>query len=1071
MNELERAALAALHVNWAPTKEDVWAPLTAHVDGLHDTPAHAVLAAFGEAATAKDGTNPLGVVITGTNGAGKTHMLRWVRTQVQRDGGYFFLAELRNGRDFWPNVVHSIVTGLRRGEVAGENQLRRLVRRLADWIGASEELRQRLGGAAAPTRRALDEFIAALRRKDWRLGAECQHTARALLLLAAEDWTAQDAGESFLTSASEVTEGERSRWGLAPDTRPAQQVVDELSRLAARTGPSLLAVDQIDSLIDQSGQAADPRAGLSVTAEPSALPGQIGGGLMELRETFHRTVTVVACLPNSWEQIKKGAVVSVGDRFRQASRLAKIPSAEIGEALVEAHFAVRFARVDGFDPPYPTWPVLPAAFADAPQFTPRGLLRRIDSHISSCQANGAVVPLATLSDFPNTPSSAVPRGRRQALPAGRLAAVDQKFAAFTRSADISGALDFHTEDTEMSRLLNAGLEAWVTEQGSDETLYTVSAFTGPRPPLHAQLFKILDEVTEDGLRWSFRSLATTNYKAVALRLERARVISRVTPDRTKARVYLLLAETWAAGPKTRGKIDEFTAAGGLLVRTDPADLQTFAALAALQADGDPGLSEWLRLRRPASQTALFRAVFGDPGAVPDVPVDPRPPTPELGWPPGGHGGAPQEDPDLEIVAERSPEPVVDALLVLPFGALADAGGTVRVPLESLRKHTAIFAGSGSGKTVLIRRIVEECALRGVSSIVLDPNNDLARLGDAWPEPPRTWGPDDAARSDEYVTNTDVMVWTPRRAAGRPLSFQPLPDFAAVRDDPDELGLALDTAVATLAPRARIDGATAKADRGRAVLREALAYFARDGGRSGMQSFLELLAELPEDVTTLSKAAAMAEDMAQTLIAAMINDPLFGGAGAPLDPGVLLTPRPGKRARVSVISLIGLSSNEQRQSFVNQLQMALFAWIKQHPAGDRPLGGLFVMDEAQTLAPSGAMTACTESTLALASQARKYGLGLIFATQAPRGIHNRIVGNTATQFYGFLNSPTQIAAARELAQAKGSGVIEISRLTAGQFYAVGETMPFQKITTPMCLSHHPKSALTSEEVLLRAQVGD
>ena len=160
---------------------------------------------------------------------------------------------------------------------------------------------------------------------------------------------------------------------------------------------------------------------------------------------------------------------------------------------------------------------------------------------------------------------------------------------------------------------------------------------------------------------------------------------------------------------------------------------------------------------------------------------------------------------------------------------------------------------------------------------------------------------------------------------------------------------------------------------------------------------------------------------------MVNDPLFGGDGAPLDPGVLLTPPPGKRARVSVISLVGLPSDEQRQSFVNQLQMALFAWIKRNPAGDRPLGGLFVMDEAQTFAPSGAMTACTQSTLALASQARKYGLGLVFATQAPKGLHNRIPGNAATQFFGLLNSPTQIDAAKEMAAAKGGDVADISRL--------------------------------------------
>ena len=87
-------------------------------------------------------------------------------------------------------------------------------------------------------------------------------------------------------------------------------------------------------------------------------------------------------------------------------------------------------------------------------------------------------------------------------------------------------------------------------------------------------------------------------------------------------------------------------------------------------------------------------------------------------------------------------------------------------------------------------------------------------------------------------------------------------------------------------------------------------------------------------------------------------------------------------------MIGLTSEQQREGFVNQLQMALFSWIKRHPAGDRPLGGLLVMDEAQNFAPSDRHTACTRSTLALSSQARKYGLGLVFATQAPKGLHNQ-----------------------------------------------------------------------------------
>jgi DNA helicase HerA-like ATPase len=167
-------------------------------------------------------------------------------------------------------------------------------------------------------------------------------------------------------------------------------------------------------------------------------------------------------------------------------------------------------------------------------------------------------------------------------------------------------------------------------------------------------------------------------------------------------------------------------------------------------------------------------------------------------------------------------------------------------------------------------------------------------------------------------------------------------------------------------------------------------------------------------------------------------------------------------------MVGLPTDPQRQGFVNQLQMALFAWIKQHPARDRPLGGLFVMDEAQTLAPSDGKTACTASTLALASQARKYGLGLVFATQAPKGIHNRIVGNAATQLFGFINSPVQVAAVREMAAAKASTVMDIARLRAGEFYLGDEGSEFRKVRTPMCLSYHPSSALSAEEVLIRAR---
>lgn len=169
-----------------------------------------------------------------------------------------------------------------------------------------------------------------------------------------------------------------------------------------------------------------------------------------------------------------------------------------------------------------------------------------------------------------------------------------------------------------------------------------------------------------------------------------------------------------------------------------------------------------------------------------------------------------------------------------------------------------------------------------------------------------------------------------------------------------------------------------------MLREALQRYGRTPAPT-LDGFVDLLADLPDDVSNIADARKIANNLAQDLRAAMINDPMFGGDGTPVDPpGVLLTPSPGRRARVSVISMIGLSSDEQRQSFVNQLQMALFAWIKRHPAGgERPLSGLLIMDEAQNFAPSKGFTTSLRSTLALSSQARKYGLGLVFATQAPK----------------------------------------------------------------------------------------
>lgn len=1048
MNEQERKALEALSFNWAPTPDDVWRPLQAHVEGIHVETERAIVAGFADAQRS-DGASPIGLALLGPHGSGKTHLLAWTREQVQAGDGYFFLVKLLDAAGFWRSATLSIVDGLIR-EVAGRGtQVGWLLRRLVELVGAPEPVRAAVTGAAQLDRAALDAFLDLLRKVAPQVAVQCQHTARALVLLGSSDFAAQAVGNAFLSADDEEEPGERAAWGIPSRRRSPQEIVQDVSRLLALTGPTVIAVDQIDVLIAQSekSRSADP---VSLSSPENRMRDgllieQVAGGLMSLRESTRRTLTIVACLADVWERIKYYATVTVQDRFREAVRLQTIPRPGLGRELIAKRFAPRFAGL-GFVPPYPTWPIRPEAFLEATQFTPRGLLRTVDTHIRACLANQIVTELTHL--VVTKSPEAVPQQRPQppAAPAELLAELDARFKALRDAAATAPALNKTTEDAVVPELLSAGLTAWIAEQGPAGEGYAVEAFPGGKPALHARLRRTLDDDGDDEAHWCFRAISAYHHHAAVLnRIRNAVTAAGLTEGVTRRRLFLLRNKGFNDGPKHQEVLAAFEKAGGEVLPLSREDLKDLTALRDLLAEqGLEKVRPWLVARRPTQEVELLQKALA--GVAELAPVAAPTPVRRESAPVAAPTGAPTA--------------------AIPVGVTDDLGHPVSIDVLALRRHTAIFAGSGSGKTVLIRRLVEECARQGVSAIVLDPNNDLARLGDPWPEPPAGWQAGDAERAADYLASTDVVIWTPGRQGGRPLSFQPLPDFAGVIDDPDEFRQAVDAAVAALAPRAKVDGTTAKADLGQAVLREALTYFGTRGG-GDLRAFIRLLADLPDGVSELGNADKLAAGLAQALTAAMVNDPLFGGEGTPADPGQLLTPPAGKRARISVISMIGLATDAQRQGFVNQLQLALFAWVRRHPANDRPLGGLFVMDEAQTLAPSGAVTACTESTLALTAQARKYGLGLVFATQAPKGLHNRIPGNAATQFFGLLTVPAQFAAARDIARAKGSEVPDIAQLSKGQFYAAIEGGSFVKVRVPMCLSYHPSSALTAEEVLSRA----
>src|SRR6202034_1209962 len=249
--------------------------------------------------------------------------------------------------------------------------------------------------------------------------------------------------------------------------------------------------------------------------------------------------------------------------------------------MIEKRSAVAFGRV-AFEPSYPTWPILPAAFDDASKYTARALLKRIEAHVGRCLQEQAIAELDQLDDVPVRPQPGHPDAPAESP---GLAAVDRLFARLAEQASVGAALDPETEDVAMPPLLAAGLEAWARELGgADDQAFVQDPLPGKNPRLHACLRMLLDTRTERQRRWAFRAIASSSPRAVQTRLRKA--IEGAGLDAggvgdAGRRLFVLRSAGWPTGPVTEKAAAEFTAKGRLVLPGSAADLRTFGGLGEL----------------------------------------------------------------------------------------------------------------------------------------------------------------------------------------------------------------------------------------------------------------------------------------------------------------------------------------------------------------------------------------------------------------------------------------------------------------------------------------------------------
>jgi hypothetical protein len=254
-----------------------------------------------------------------------------------------------------------------------------------------------------------------------------------------------------------------------------------------------------------------------------------------------------------------------------------------------------------------------------------------------------------------------------------------------------------------------------------------------------------------------------------------------------------------------------------------------------------------------------------------------------------------------------------------------------------------------------------------------------------------------------------------------------------------------------------------------VLTKALEYFAARGGRK-LSELIELLRDLPPGAYRgFGDGDRNGKQMAELLSAATVKNPLFGGPGLELDPSLLLaSDRPG-RVRVSVLNLSGLDGIEAKQQFMDHLSVALFTFLRQNPAREELPLGLLVIDEVAAYVPSGGAVRGKDNLLRLLGQGRKYGLGLVFATRAPKSIDPNVIASAGTHIYGKALAPAAALAIAEQLQRHDGEEHGVEALAPGTFYfhTAGMQAPV-KVRAPLSLSAHPQGAPDVMQITERAR---
>ncbi len=364
---------------------------------------------------------------------------------------------------------------------------------------------------------------------------------------------------------------------------------------------------------------------------------------------------------------------------------------------------------------------------------------------------------------------------------------------------------------------------------------------------------------------------------------------------------------------------------------------------------------------------------------------------------------------------------------------------ISLPLKTLKRHFAALGASGSGKTVFVKAVLEECVREGVPLVLIDIQGDLASIAlmgdkntvEAKGTPKSYW--------DDVQKQAQVAIFTPASTKGIPISMNPLKEPPENLEHEDFIQ-AVDSVAEAIAS---ILGYNTDKGKGKDVhsylylLLEAI----WEKGRT-INSFTTLANIMLEDTEFLDQSAISIlkekdkdELIKQVRSLTIGTDSLIFNLGMPLDIERMMTWADPGKTPVNVLYLNTIRDEDTKRNFIADIANQTYNFMLRNPSEEVQL--VFLLDELAGLVPPIGNPPTKKSIQLLLKQARKYGVSLLLATQNITDVDYKSLGQVGTWALGRFMAKQDIEKVRAIIEAISPNEVEkitseLRRLKTGQF---------------------------------------